>query len=392
MIPRAKVSILQHRLLHYRVALFEQLRAECDRKDIELGLVHGQPSSRESDKKDTGTLDWADRVTNRWISVLGHDLLWQPLPREASDSDLLIIMQENRILSNYPLMFRRFLSARKVAYWGHGANLQSLAPFGLREGWKRLMINRVDWWFAYTRNTEEILRGAGFPSERITCLNNAIDQDRFKSDLARVSPARLQALRSEIGATESAPVGLHCGSLYWIKRLDFLVAAADRIHAAIPSFRLVIIGDGPGAKEIRLAAETRPWLKWVGARNGEEKAAWFRLAELVLNPGAVGLHVLDSFCAGVPLVTMQNAQHGPEIAYVRNGTNGIIVCGNAASYADTVISLLHDRSRLDSIKRAASQEAQRYTLGNMVSQFADGISRCLAAPKKNAAHPRLMAR
>jgi glycosyltransferase involved in cell wall biosynthesis len=391
MTSRARVTVLQHRLLHYRVGLFERLRAECDRQGIDLRLVHGQPSPRETHKKDTGTVRWADQVTNRWMSLLEHDLLWQPLPPALQDSDLFVIMQENRILSNYPLVFRRLLSDRKVAYWGHGANLQSLAPSGLRERWKRLMANRVDWWFAYTQRTEEILREGGYPPERITCLNNAIDQDAFKSDLANVSTSMVEALRSEIGAEERAPVGVHCGSLYWIKRLDLLVEAADRIHAALPLFRLVIVGDGPEAAEVRQAAQTRPWLKWVGARKGIEKAAWFRVADVVLNPGAVGLHVLDSFCAGVPIVTTRDARHGPEISYLGNGSNGLVVPGTAEAYADAVISLLRDRTRLESLKRAALQEARRYTLDNMVGQFVEGISRCLAMPKKSFGPLRSMA-
>ena len=39
-------------------------------------------------------------------------------------------------------------------------------------------------------------------------------------------------------------------------------------------------------------------------KKGREKAAWFKLASVVLNPGLVGLHILDSFWAGVPMVTI----------------------------------------------------------------------------------------
>ena len=49
-------------------------------------------------KRDTGTVAWADRVANRWVSVLGRDLLWQPFPRALRDSDLA---QRIRRLSNY---------------------------------------------------------------------------------------------------------------------------------------------------------------------------------------------------------------------------------------------------------------------------------------------------
>ena len=65
-----KVAILQHRLLHYRVALFEHLRAKCAECGIELHLVHGQATRREEAKKDNAHLPWATSVQNRVWSVI----------------------------------------------------------------------------------------------------------------------------------------------------------------------------------------------------------------------------------------------------------------------------------------------------------------------------------
>ena len=377
-----KVVIFQYRLLHYRTALFDRMRAECAKRGIDLHLVHGQASRRESVKKDEGSLPWAHKVHNRFWEVGARDLVWQPFPTDLRDADLVVVMQENRILSNYPLLLGRLWSPRRVAYWGHGVNFQSDAPGGLREKWKQMMLQRVDWWFAYTEMTAEIVRRAGYPQERITCLDNAIDNEAFERDLADVTDAQLQAMRVEIDAPEGAPVGLFCGSLYPDKRLGYMIEAADRIHAALPAFRLVVIGDGPSAGEIRAAMETRPWLKWLGVRKGLEKAAWFGLADGVINPGAVGLHVLDSFCSGTPMMTTAEARHGPEIAYLKDGVNGLVVHGGADRYAEAVIALFNDRAKLDAIKQAALRDARHYTLDNMVERFADGIARCVAMPKK----------
>lgn len=377
-----KAVIFQYRLLHYRTALFDRLRADCAKRGIDLHLVHGQASRRESAKKDEGSLPWAHKVQNRFWEVGARDLVWQPFPADLRDADLAVVMQENRILSNYPLLLGRLWSPRRVAYWGHGVNFQSDAPGGLREKWKQMMLQRVDWWFAYTEMTAEIVRRAGYPQERITCLDNAIDNEAFERDLASVSDAQVQAMRLEIDAPEGAPVGLFCGSLYSDKRLDYMIEAADRIHAALPAFRLVVIGDGPSAGEIRAAMATRPWLKWLGVRKGLDKAAWFRLADGVINPGAVGLHVLDSFCSGTPMMTTAEARHGPEIAYLRDGVNGLVVHGGADRYAEAVIALFNDRAKLDAIKQAALRDAKHYTLDNMVERFTDGIARCVAMPKK----------
>lgn len=376
-----KVVVFQYRLLHYRLELFERLRDACAKAGIELHLVHGQATRRELPKKDEGTLPWARKVINRIWEIGDRDWLWQPFPNDLRDADLVVVMQENRILSNYPLLLARLWSPRRIGYWGHGANFQSDAPAGLREKWKRLLLNKVDWWFAYTDMTVDILKRSGYPAERITCLDNAIDNQAFERDLASVTDEQIQAMRSEIDAPAGAPVGLFCGSLYPDKRLDYMIEAADRIHAALPAFRFVVIGDGPSATTIRQAIETRPWLKWQGVRKGVEKAGWFKLADVVINPGSVGLHILDSFCSGTPMVTTAESRHGPEIAYLKDGVNGLVVRGGPESYADAVVGLFEVPHQLRAVKEAALEAAQRYTLNRMVEQFAAGMARCVNLPK-----------
>ncbi|KAF0161825.1 MAG: glycosyltransferase [Rhodocyclaceae bacterium] len=381
--PLRKVVVLQHRLLHYRVRFFQELRAACAERRIELCLVHGQPTAAEARKRDTGALDWADVVTNRYVNVRGRDVLWQPFPGRHRDAELVVMMQENRLLSNYPWLFSRNGTAARIGYWGHGRNFQTDAPAGLREKWKRLLVGRVDWWFAYTGMTRDILLTDGYPDERITVLDNAIDNEAFQADLASITASDLAGLRARVGAGETAPIGLFCGSLYPDKRIGFMIDAADRIRASIPDFGLVVIGDGPGADEVKAAAASRPWLHWTGALKGREKAAWFRLASVVMNPGLTGLHILDSFCAGVPLATTANSRHSPEIAYLESGVNGLVVIGGAGKYAQAIVRLLRDAQAFERLRQGALESARRYTLANMVEHFADGIVSCLAMERKS---------
>lgn len=377
-----KVVICQYRLLHYRETLFESLRAESARAGIDLHLVHGQPTRRELVKNDTGHLDWATPVRNRYVEIGGRDVLWQPFPAQHRDAALVVLMQENRLLSNYPWLWWRNGTSARVAFWGHGRNFQSRAPNGWRERWKSRLVGRVDWWFAYTGATRDILLEDGYPDERITVLNNAIDNTGFLRDLAAVTPAMQADLRQAIDAREDSAVGLFCGSLYPDKRLDYLVAAGDRIVRDDPAFRLVVIGDGPSAGLIAEAARSRPWLHWVGAKRGIEKAAWFSLARLVLNPGLVGLHVLDAFCAGLPMLTTADARHSPEIDYLQHDRNGLVIRGDMAAYAGACAGLLRDPGRLTRLSAAARADASHYTQENMIGNFVDGFVRCLAMPEK----------
>lgn len=374
------VVVVQYRLLHYRLELFEQLRRACHDRGFRLELVVGQATRRERLRADEGELSWARKVVNRVWEIGGRDWVWQPLPADLRHAELVIVMQESRLLSNYALLLRRALgSGQSVAYWGHGRNFQSQTPSGLRERWKRFMLTRVDWWFAYTEMSAALVRAEGYDTERITCLNNAIDTGKFRADLIGCTDLELAAARVRLGLVPSDSVALFCGSLYSDKRLDLLVEAAEIIHVKSPNFTLLVIGDGPMEPAMREAAARRPWMKLLGVCKGHEKALFFRLADVVVNPGAVGLHIVDAFCAGLVLITTKAAKHGPEVAYLVDGVNGLYAGDTADSYADAVLGLLNDPERLNAMKRAALADANRYSLESMVDNFAVGIEKALVA-------------
>jgi len=374
-----QVVILQYRLFHYRRDLFERLRAVCRERGIRLDVVAGQPFGREKDKLDEGHLPWAHKVTNWYFPIKEKkDLCWQPVPKELKRCDLLVVMQENRLLSNYWWMVKRRFGGPKVAFWGHGRDYQTNAPGGLRERWKRAMINQVDWWFAYTALSAAEVRAAGFPPERITCLNNAIDTAGFRREVRDVGERERSAMREALGWKGApGPTALFCGSLYPDKKLDFLFDACDLIRARIPGFKLVVIGDGSSATLVRKAAASRSWCAYVGAKRGRDKAALFSISDIVLNPGLVGLHVLDAFAAGLPMVTTRGAKHSPEIAYLESGRNGLITGDGIDEYADAVVSLLSDPGRLEALRRSALEDAATYTVEQMADNFADGLAKCL---------------
>ena len=371
------VVILQHRLLHYRIELFERLRAECAKRDIKLDLVHGKASKKEKIRSDEGSIPWASEVKNIYLNIAGIDLLWQPYPRHLRNSNLIVLMQENKQISNYRWIFGRLWSKRKVAYWGHGRNFQSSAPSGIREYWKSWLIGKIDWWFAYTEMTSDILTGSGYPVERITVLNNAIDSAGFKGDLASWLELDVKRERDLLGLSPSSRVGIFCGSLYPDKRIDILLESADLIRKQVGDFHLLVLGDGPSMPQLKEASESRPWLHLLGVRKGREKALYFRMSDVMLNPGLVGLHIVDAFCAALVMFTTEGAKHSPEVVYLKHMRNGVITADSAEAFGQAVTSVLLDKSLLASLKSASLAESNLYTLDNMISRFSDGIELAL---------------
>jgi L-malate glycosyltransferase len=372
-----RVSILQSRLVHYRVPLFERMRMLAREANIDLHVVYGQASERERSRADSGQLDWGEPARNILWPVASRELIWQVLPRDVSRSDLIVVGQHNRELLNYWLLLRRRFGGPLVGYWGHGRNFQSDRPDNLAERFKARVSRLSDWWFAYNTLSAEVVQDFGYPAAKVTSLMNSSDTRAFERDLASFSESELTGLRGQLGLHAAHLVGLYCGSLGSDKRLEFLIAATDRIHREIPAFRMVVVGNGPYADYLKRAADARPWLHWVGERHGREKAGYYRIAHLLLNPGSIGLSVLDAMSAGLPMFTTKGARHGPEISYLTHERTGFVLSGDADHYADTVIRTIATPGLTERIGAEARIAAQSYSIEDMADRFVGGIDACL---------------
>lgn len=373
-----KVVVIQRRLTHYRVPLFELMREKLAAAGVELMVAYGDPLPAEKLKNDSGELPWAAHLPCHY-GWRGR-LCWQNAMPLASNANLVIVTQENRLLFNYVRSILKM--ERKWAFWGHGRNFQSPNPNSWKERFKRWVARHIDWWFAYTSLSAAVVTEAGFPVERITVLNNAIDTARLAGQVAGIGADEAARVRCEFGIG-AGPVGLSLASLHADKRLDFLLEAAQRIRAEVPDFQLVLVGDGPEREQVQAAvAAAGGWIHWLGARTGLDKARILAISQLMLNPGMVGLSILDSLVAGVPMATTTYPHHSPEIAYLRPGINGLLTENDVDAYARAVAALLRQPEELSRLRRGCLESAGEYTVEKMAENFCKGILTCLNMQEK----------
>ena len=374
-----EVVFLTRILTHYRVPFHDAVRKELASAGINYRVLHGAPRRDEASKGDTADLDWSEPATNLYLGP-SDKLVWQRVLGLVRGADLVIMGQENALLSNYALHLWRRFGGPRLAFFGHGRNFQSRRPRGLAERFKRLWMSQVDWWFAYTELSADIVASAGVPRDRITVFNNAIDTSGLRQEMAQLDPIRQHHLRQEL-FSGSNNIGVYVGGLYAEKRLRFLLDAAEQIRARVPDFQLLVVGGGPEADLVEQAAAKWPWLHYVGPRFGLEKTRLVALARVFLMPGLVGLGVLDAFAYGLPMITTDISYHSPEFAYLRDGENGMVVrsANDAAGYADDVAVLLLDRARLERLARNAAASAEDYTIEAMAHRFANGVRQALRA-------------
>ena len=370
-----RVCIIQPVMKQYRVPFFEALAGLLAREGIDLQVVYGTPWAEEAKRNDHADLtsDIGFKV-NSWM--LGGKLLLIPVIRPWMSADLVVVEHANKNILNYLLALLSRLGLKRVAYWGHGRDRQA-DPDSRAERLKRRSLHWADWWFAYTADAASYVAGQGFDPARITTVQNAIDTRELRAQLAAVTESDRAARLREVGWPEGSRIGVYCGSLYENKRLDWLMQASEQVHARHPEFRLLIVGGGPQAGVVEPFAASRDWVKWVGPKFGRDKAQWLSLADMWLNPGLVGLGILDAFCARLPLLTTDLPLHSPEIEYLEAGRNGVMTAPDAQAFASAIESLLDDPGRLAAMQAAAEASSQRYSIEAMAENFAAGVRQCL---------------
>ena len=370
---RKEIVIVQRRLAYYRLPLFELMRSRLDDCGASLRVLYGPDSASDAEKMDAGELSWGEHLPTRYFAQ--GRLCWQqPFIARVRNADLVVVTQENKILYNYWLLLRRH--GPRIAFWGHGRNMQSRSPDGVLERVKRWSTNHVDWWFAYTQMSVDFVVADGFPRDRVTQLNNAVDTRQMIHWRQSIDRDRISACRASL-RLGNGPIGITVGSLYQEKRLEFLISAARRVRAEIPTFELLMVGAGPDEMRMREATRDASWIHWLGPKHGEEKVLLLSAADAMLNPGLVGLGILDSFVCAVPMLTTDCGLHSPEIEYLKNGENGIMTENDLESYVGAILAVIRDPAHHSRLREGCRQSAMDYTIEKMADSFVGGIAACL---------------
>lgn len=375
--PHAEVTIVQNTVRQYRTRFYACLREELDQRAIHLRVLSGNSAYDDDARKDLSLVPWIQDVRSNTLRFAGKRLVWQPILRHVRSSDLVIVEQASQMLVNYPLFAWHQLGGPAMAFWGHGVNYGD-RKVGPAESLKHWMSQHVAWWFAYTNVSAVAVAELGFPAERVTVVQNASDAISLANRVANLSTGDIDAFKSE-NDLGPGPVLTFVGSLTAKKDLQFLLAAIDALAAQMPDLRFVVAGAGLLADEAVAARQTRPWMRVLGTVFDQELAVLLAASDLLLVPGWLGLAVVDAFAAGVPVIASASHSHPPEIDYLEDGVNGLLVddSGDPQVYARSVAALLTDEQQRDRLAEGARASGQKYTVEAMAQRFAVGIEQAL---------------
>ena len=141
------------------------------------------------------------------------------------------------------------------------------------------------------------------------------------------------------------------------------------------SLRLFIIGDGPLRNTVQQHADIDDDITWYGAVTDEPKiASVMKSCSIVFIPGSSGLSINHAFLYGRPYVTIQADDHGPEISYLADGKNGLLLNGDFATDVKRLYSILSDRHLLKLLCDNALDSGKQLTIQNWCSRISDALN------------------
>ncbi|WP_162150485.1 glycosyltransferase family 4 protein [Arthrobacter sp. H5] len=206
-------------------------------------------------------------------------------------------------------------------------------------------------------------------------MNNSIDTGRLRLDVDCVTAYQIQAFKTKHDLKRC--VALYIGGLDAAKRISFLLEAGRECHRLDPHFRLVIIGKGVENQKVIEASTREEWIIPLGPLFGPDKALAMAASDVLMIPGRVGLVAVESFAAGLPIITTEWPWHAPEFEYLQNGFNAVITPDDTAAYASQVVSLLSNTNLLTDMRESARKSMAPYSTESMVNNFWTGIERAL---------------
>jgi N-acetyl-alpha-D-glucosaminyl L-malate synthase BshA len=208
---------------------------------------------------------------------------------------------------------------------------------------------------------DETLRKFNITTE-IKVIHNFVDFERFrKIDKDHFKKAI---------APNGERIMTHTSNFRKVKRVEDVIRVFEKVHRAVPS-KLLLIGDGPErrhiedlCRQIGLCDEIR----FLGKQDAVEEL--LAISDLFFIPSqseSFGLAALEAMACEVPVIS-SNAGGLPEVN-IHGKTGFLSDVGDVEAMAQHAITILSDEHVLQTFRKNALEQAQRFDLSMILPQY-----------------------
>lgn len=233
--------------------------------------------------------------------------------------DILILLGEMNIISNWILVVIARIFNIRVYYWGHGV-------YGnenyIKNYFRILHLKLANGLILYGNWSKAKLMRIGFDKKKLHVVYNSINYDQQLDLFQKLKKEKKNSLFKN-----NYPVLLFVGRLTKQKKIDQLIEVVKKLNKK-SNFNLLVIGDGEEKLYLEsLAQDLIKENKCIFYGKSYEEKELSKLiydSDLTVSPGNVGLTAIHSLSYGVPVCTHDNFNFQmPEVEAIKEFENGI---------------------------------------------------------------------
>jgi glycosyltransferase involved in cell wall biosynthesis len=237
----------------------------------------------------------------------------------------IILLGEFNVVSNWILTVLAKICGIEVIHKGHGM-------YGNEKGLKliarRAFLKLADKHLVYERHGKNILKSNGIHEDKVHIQFNSLDYDEHLK-LRTVIEKFNKSKTLHFFENPVFPTLIFIGRLTKAKKLDLIIAAAQKLQNKNIDVNILFVGDGIEEQNLKkLAAEQLldGSFHFYGASYDEKiNSKLIAVADLCVSPGNVGLTAIHSLSYGTPVCTHSNLLFQmPEAEAIEHGINGIL--------------------------------------------------------------------
>lgn len=198
---------------------------------------------------------------------------------------------------------------------------------------------------------EELINGWGIAPERVTALIDGVDTEVFR-------PLSGSAARSELGIREDVKVVVYLGLFNSYQGIDLLLDVISLVKSKASDIQFLLMGFPETGYRIK-ATEMgiADVITFTGRLNYNLAPFFLSAGDIAVSPKLAQTEangkLFDYMACGLPTVVFDN-----EINHEILGEHGIYVeQGNASSFADALISTLHNSEQMISLSAELRERA-----------------------------------
>lgn len=181
------------------------------------------------------------------------------------------------------------------------------------------------------------------------------------------------AFRKQYGISPDQPVLVHVGRVAFEKNIEFLLSVAALLVNQLPNLMLLIAGEGPALKKLKLLANKygiEANVKFVGYLDrNKDLSACYQAGDVFVFSSRTetqGLVLLEAMLSGVPVVS--TAKMGTKDILV-NGKGALIAQERTDDFADKILKILHDPELAANLRKEGIEYARTWKPSEMAKRM-----------------------